>query len=100
MIYIISHEVNQMDKKAQELPISVIIVAAIALVALIVIVAIFITRMGTTQQAINTCESYNGKCLPEDPGCEAPYSVQTTTYKCLDAVTGKEIEGKVCCLKI
>lgn len=88
-----------MHKKAQGMSINVVIVAAIALLVLVVLAAIFISRLSVTKTAIETCESYGGKCFDGAEGCQDPYTIQSGAYKCLD-LAKKEKEGFVCCLKV
>lgn len=88
-----------MYKKGQGVSITVVIIAALALLVLVVLSSIFITRLGKTQETVDRCESYGGRCFSLDEGCEAPYSTPTTAYKCMD-ITRKEKENEICCLRI
>lgn len=53
-------------RKAQALSMNTIIIAALALLVLAIISLLFIGRMNTTNQDINSCESNGGTCLAVD----------------------------------
>ena len=87
-------------KRAQGLSINVIIIAAIALLVLVVLVAIFLGRLSTTKKTIENCKSFGGRCFSFEDGCQVPYTIETTAYKCLSDITGEELEDRVCCLRV
>lgn len=90
-----------MYKKAQGVSITVVIVAAIALLVLVVLAAIFIGRLGTTRQSIESCASYGGQCNDIDDGCTRPpfTTPAPSAYKCL-TLDGEINEDQVCCLRV
>jgi hypothetical protein len=88
-------------RKAQALSMNTIIIAALALLVLAIISLLFIGRMNTTNQDINSCENNGGRCmnldsygvetcgqLANDPGWveSSQYSVgrNLRSYRCYD----------------
>ena len=91
-----------MQKKAQGLPLSTIVIAALVLLVLVVLAIIFMGRMGKTGQVINTCESYGGSCVASVADCTATGGKTTSAYQCDMNGNGKygEPDDGVCCIKI
>ena len=83
-----------MEKKGQELSLTVIIVAVIALVVLVVLIAIFTGKIGTFTQKTGTCRAAGGTCEALEKDCGEFQSVETGTFS--DCTTGKP----VCCVGI
>lgn len=52
-----------MNKKAQGLSLTIIIVAVIALIVLVVLVAVFTGRLGKFSIGVKDCAAKGGKCL-------------------------------------
>lgn len=65
-------------KKAQGLPMNVIIIAAIALIVLVVIVVIFTGKARTFTAETGSCASQGGKCaqslIPPQQSCPAGWA--------------------------
>ncbi|MBS3127909.1 hypothetical protein J4410_02095 [Candidatus Woesearchaeota archaeon] len=85
-----------MFKKAQGLPLNVIVIAAIVLVVMVVIIAIFLGRAGQTGREIAKCENQGGQCMPGTRCNEAAGFVRIPE-QCADDSTG---EPQVCCRQI
>ena len=89
-----------MNKKAQGLPINVIIIAAIALIVLVVLVAVFTGRFGIFSKSLDECP---GNCVLE---CNSP-NVIMNQYKCEGGISEKTSLSlritagvNVCCMKL
>jgi len=81
-------------KKAQSMPMNVIIVAALALIVLIILAVVFMNKMGGFVKETDTCTNNGGSCVVEKDGC-GQYQVEKTgdvNYKCE--------KGKICCVGI
>lgn len=91
-----------MQKKAQGLPLSVIVIAALVLLVLVVLAIIFMGRMGKTGQVVNTCQSYGGDCTASVADCTASGGHTTSAYLCDNNGNGKygEPDDGVCCIKV
>ncbi len=89
-----------MNKKAVELSMNVIIIAAIALLVLVILSAIFIGRMGFFGKSVGECSTQGGKCAVEC-GSEdyrtLNYPTVNPTIACEDTKAG---ERQVCCMPI
>jgi len=61
-----------MSKKAQGMPMNVIIIAALALLILVILAVIFIGNMSKTTKGIDQCK---GSCVATDQDCtnQGPY---------------------------
>lgn len=77
-------------KKAQSLPLNVVIIAVILLVVLVVLIVIFTSKTGKFAEAAESCSSKGGECLPS---CESDKVV----YAKVDATCQSE---RVCCIKL
>ena len=79
-----------MNKKGMELPMNVIIIAAIALVVLVVILYIFQGRTSMFTKSLESCEAKQGTCKPTSGvgSCEGPTISGTNC----------EEKEKICCL--
>lgn len=81
------------SKRAQGMPVNVIIIAAIALVVLFVLVALFTGKIRGLSQDLENCSTKQGRCARE---CEPNEAV--ASGKCSDA---EEKEGKKkCCITV
>ena len=79
------------DKKATELSMNVIIIAAIALVVLVVIVMLVMNSTENVVEA-NKCSSLNGgECISAGDSCNSLGEGYTRYYK------DCEYEGDICC---
>ena len=83
-----------MEKKGQELSLTVIIVAVIALVVLIVLIAIFTGKISAFTKKTGTCRAAGGTCEASGEACGEFQSVETGTFS--DCTTTKS----VCCVGI
>ena len=81
-----------MEKKGQELSLTVIIVAVIALVVLVVLIAIFTGKIGTFTQKTGTCRAAGGECVAEG-ACSGLFRSVDASVECIDA-------REVCCVGV
>lgn len=75
-----------MEKKAEGLPINVVIIAALGLAVFVVLLIMFTSEAGTFSKNVLTCEAKGGDCVAEN-SCE----YQKTSFKC-------PTKGDVCCI--
>jgi hypothetical protein len=86
-------------KKGQGLPLSVVVLAAIALIVLIVLILIFNGKIGGFNEGVSSCSSKGGQCLDGNAqiangGCvEGVYVPNTNCDK-------EEGSGQVCCVSL
>ncbi len=78
-----------MNKKAQGLSITTIVVAAIAVVVLVVLVLIFTGKMGWFRGSSGSCEVNGGSCVAAED-CSGKI---VSGYTCSD-------KDKVCCFSL
>ncbi|MBI4141230.1 hypothetical protein HY485_05330 [Candidatus Woesearchaeota archaeon] len=76
-----------MNKRAVELTMNVIIIAAILLITLAVLLSFYINQTKKVETAFNQCESKRGECMSADnckqqKGTPLPFSCTTETYTC------------------
>ena len=81
-----------MEKKGQELSLTVIIVAVIALVVLVVLIAIFTGKIGTFTKKIGTCRAAGGECVSQS-ACDGLFQAVDESVECINT-------GEVCCVGI
>lgn len=82
------------NKKGAELPLNVIIIAAIALIVLIIIVFIFTGRISIFGKGLEDCISKTGhECSSQD--CDIKTQVPIPGTKC-----DKEAQPSHCCMNI
>ena len=85
-----------MTKKAQGLPMNVIIIAALAIVVLVVIIVIFTGRVQLFGRGLGACD---GQCAANRAQCPADYAA-IPTKNCDDNGDGTpEIKGAGFCCK-
>ena len=77
-------------KKAQGMPLSVVIIAIILLIVLVVLIIIFTGKTGQFAKTAGTCITKGGKCMSL---CEDPYG--KVVYAVVDADCP---EGQKCCV--
>ena len=94
------------NRKAQGMPLNIIIIAAICLIVLVILTVIFIGRMGKTREEIDRCQTNGGTC---EPACTGEYSRETSSYKCYyslgedipsDKKAGDSNPDLKCCIKV
>ena len=94
------NEVNiMMKKKAQGMPITVIIIAVLALLVLVILALIFTGGLGKWITKVGDCETKGGKCaFTCGSAAEETQEYQTeySEWKCPD----KEDQAQKCCVKI
>ncbi len=84
-----------MNKKAQGMPLEVVIIIAILLIVLVIILFIFSGRAKTFTSGLENCVAKGGECkYPGD--CRGPV---VTGTDCEKSLTGQDT-GKICCLKV
>ena len=54
-----------MHRKAQGLPLEVIVIASLCVIVLVVLILIFTGHTGNFQRQVSECETRGGKCLPQ-----------------------------------
>ena len=82
-------------KKAQNMSLSTIVVAALVVLVLIVLSVIFIRSSGGFVKDVHSCESQGGMCAEKCK--DAAYGTQDYTIPKPSASCD---DGKTCCLKI
>jgi len=92
-----------MSKRAVELSMTTIIVAAIALIVLVVIVIIFTGQSGKFRRGLDDCSARGGdKCTQTGPLCVADGGIPAGNCVFYDDKTGEKTtasrEGWVCCV--
>lgn len=90
------------NKKGQDVSITVIIIAAIALLVLVFVAVIFLTKAGFFNKEENSCENKGGVCRIYDDtealkGCSEGET--KLNWKCYDD-SGKADSDKVCCVSV
>ncbi len=94
-----------MDKKAQGLPMNVIIIAILVMLVLVVVGVIFMSRLGFFSTQVSDCESQPGNYIcTTDSGCQTSadgdlidgYIRDTTGLNCRNV----DDQPQYCCLKI
>jgi len=78
------------NKKAQGLPLNVIIIAILVLIVLVVIIAIFAGKIGIFSREVAECKAKGGRCESKTTGCETNEV----------PVAGLCGEDEVCCIPI
>lgn len=83
------------NRKAQSMPLNVIIIAALAIIILIVMIVIFGTRMQLFGKGVSTCE---GSCSATKAGCGDRAAIPIKN--CDDKGTGEPtVKGEgFCCM--
>ena len=80
------------NKKAQGMPINVIIIAALALIVLFVLIYIFTSQSGKTVSTLESCAGVGGRCTEEGRMC-LDNEVEKTNSKCPK-------DTQKCCIKL
>ncbi|MBN2457976.1 hypothetical protein JXB31_02485 [Candidatus Woesearchaeota archaeon] len=83
-------------KRAQNLSLNVIIVAAIALLVLVIVSVIFMARMGIFTKSSNDCTKQNGVCM--DRVCDDGYTMHPSAV-CYGS-DNKQDPYMVCCVEL
>ncbi|HLD89043.1 MAG TPA: hypothetical protein VI894_02450 [Candidatus Nanoarchaeia archaeon] len=79
------------SKKAIDITLQLIVVAAILLVVAVIVIMVFSTQFGKSVGTIQSCEFKAGQCKPS---CDAGYvEYPKDQAKCKDA-------NQVCCIKV
>lgn len=84
-------------KKAQGMPMNVIIIAALALLVLVVLSVIFLTRAGVFSSTTVNCKQLRGLCVPVTEDCPASHPTQYNVWKCITS-EGKVDDSSKCCI--
>jgi len=81
-------------KKAQGMPMNVIIIAALALIVLVILAVVFMNKMGGFVKETDTCVNNGGSCVDKSDGCGAYQREKTgdINYQCP--------KGKICCVGV
>ena len=90
---------NANFRKAQGMPINVIIIAVLALIVLVVIAAIFTGRVRIFSQNLESCAAKQGHC---DSKCGSNYAVVTNT-NCPETEQDKKDNKNtknLCCVQV
>ena len=80
-----------MDKKGQEISLTVIIVAVIALLVLVILVAIFTGRINVFAQKTGDCRSVGGECT-SGTSCPGLFQREDSSYQKSCGA------GSICCV--
>jgi len=75
-------------RRAQGLPMNVIIIAALALLVLVILAVVFSGKIKQFMQGADDCISKKGECVPESEGCDGAVIPAQACEK-----------GKICCVK-
>lgn len=86
-----------MSKKAQGLSMTVIIVAAIALLVLVILSIIFIGRMGSTTDTIDSCK---GTCIDAADDCKSLGNYYGEANGACKGADGEVDSTKKCCVGV
>ena len=83
------------SKRAQGMPINVIIVAALALIVLVVLATIFTGRVKIFSESLQSCAAKQGSCEPYTgtPKCPSSNQAVITNTDC-------DTQKKVCCVQV
>ena len=90
---------SKIKRKAQGMPINVIIIAVLALIVLVVLVAIFTGRVRIFSETLQSCTAKQGRCEPYDgtfPKCPSSNQAVITNTEC---DSKKEIK-LICCVQV
>ncbi len=79
-----------MKRKAQGLPINIIVIAAISLIAVVILIYMLGNASGTFSKAAFSCESKDGECM-EESSCH----YEKTGFACPEKDSNQKI---VCCI--
>ena len=82
-------------KKAQEISVHMIVVAAIALLVLVVLILIFTGRIGEFSKGIKECPTESSRCVDQRNECSESEAV--IPRKCFKEGGG---EGSYCCMPL
>ncbi|MBS3127908.1 hypothetical protein J4410_02090 [Candidatus Woesearchaeota archaeon] len=86
------------DRKAQELSLNVIIIAALGLIVLVIVVLIFMRESGDTSDTLNSCYTQAGQCYDGEFPMSCPNG---TSYlyggNCPDNTEGA---NQICCISL
>lgn len=81
---------GKFNKRAQGLPITVIVIAALSLMVLVVLIVIFSSQTGKTVSTLQSCEGIAGQC--REKTC-LDGEIPKSNTKCSKAT-------EICCIKI
>ena len=79
-----------MTKKAQGMPINIIVIAAISLIAAVILIYMLSNASGGFSKAAFSCESKNGECMNE-----ASCQYEKTSFTCPEKDSNQKV---VCCI--
>lgn len=89
-----------MKRKAQGMPLNVIIIAALALLVLVVLTIVFLGKMGSTSKTINSCTDKGGKCAEECGEVDAGTKDYPTPYPAWKCEVEEGEAPEKCCIQI
>jgi flagellar basal body-associated protein FliL len=77
------------SKKAQGLPIEIIILLALALIVLVILAFVFSSKIKDFMKSADDCKSKQGDCISQSEKCEGAI------------ISSKECKtGEVCCIRV
>jgi hypothetical protein len=85
-----------MNKKAEGLSMSVIVIAAISLLVLVILIVLVVGQLRKVPPAVGCQGAVNGVCTDSCDGLEGTYTVDTAN----SGKAGGCKEGEVCCVKV
>ena len=98
------------NRKAQGMPLNIVIIAAICLIVLVILVMIFTGRIGIFAGESANCLNNGGTCVAITDGCGSlgGLAKESTAYKCLytasNVIQGKKAgdtnPSQTCCIKV
>ena len=91
---------NFKTKKAQGLPLNVIVLGVISLIILVVLIFILLNQSGILISGLESCTAKGGKCVASETECDATimqYECSDDRLCCLGRCTSKSGECKVNC---
>ena len=84
-------------KKAQGMPLNVIIIAALVLMVLVILSVIFLGKSAQFRKETDKCQNNGGQCLDS---CDEAFQIEASQYWCNNDGDDKVNEGVdgICCI--
>ena len=87
------------NKKAQGMPINVIIVATLALIVLVVLTVMFTGRTKIFAETLQSCAAKQGQC-EAGPLCSGNNKVVIANTNCPETEQDKKEKRNICCVQV
>ena len=92
------------NRKAQGMPLNIIIIAVMCLLVLIVVIFIFAGKSTLFKKGVESCESKSGICVAKDATCNGPVIGYVPDVSCDNDKSNPPnqgaFDGEKCCLKM